>query len=1107
MPPAPSLEHLVAALEAQRAALGNDAVDFAIAALRDRARVEPARVAPQPRLRQVTVLFCDIAGSTAMLERLGAEEAATIIGAALERFAAVVTEAGGKVLRFTGDGLKAIFGADNAREDDAERAVRAGLAILAAAASHADELRRAFGISSFAARVGINTGSVLLGAGPEADNAAMGHAVHIAARLEQHAPAGRLRIAHSTWLLVRGLFEVEAQAPLEVKGSAAPLSTYLVTSAVSSADLAARRGIEGIRPPLVGRDAELARLLATVTQARETAQAHAATVIGDAGLGKSRLVEELKTRLTGRATALLARSHPTSVLQPYGLLRDLVARWLGISDGASAASARARLVERLAPLLGEQGEAEAQRVGQLIGIEFPDSPFVRGLEGRALRDLGFRALRQALHRFASDESRAPLVLLLDDLHWADDGSLDFVEQLADGEVSVALLAFARPSLSERRPEWMQGRTLHTTVTLTPLDAIHGEALAAALLARLADAPPELRRLLVSRADGNPFFMEELVRMLIDDGVIGAGADGWTFSPDELANLRVPETLVGVLQARLDALPPAELAALQQASILGAVFWDEALAALDAGAAALLPALERRALVRARGTSAFDGCTELRFAHHILHDVTYGTVLKAARREGHARAARWLAERVGERAGEFLAVTAEHFERAGDSERALDYFSRATRDAMDRFAYEAAWAHSDRALAQPALESDLERRYWILSRRHQIGDAQGHTERRDQAVADMAALAEAAGDEALVADVLATRALDADRNGRSGEARALARQAAPLAERSGAATAATLAHGLLAWLAVTERDFESASRHLDAGIPWARRTALLSRDRGGHPGYELQLRLIGIESSITQRRLVEAAERLDQAIGLLGTGDAIDRSSLLSRRAMVARELGDLDGAERLAHESLAVVDAIGVPRQQAASLVALAGIAELAGDAVAQRERAARAVAAARTCDAEEILLEAWAVEASAWHALGDTVKARGMLDEAVARHRAAGRVRGLRETLPRLIDLDLAGGDVVAARTRADELLREAAESELPPDAHVAVWRALAMASDPRAPVELDRLQRALARVLAELPDEAVRQRVVRNLPYWREVERTMTEPSPCDAGLDVRR
>ena len=301
-------------------------------------------------------------------------------------------------------------------------------------------------------------------------------------------------------------------------------------------------------------------------------------------------------------------------------------------------------------------------------------------------------------------------MLLDDLHWADDGSLDFVRYLLQQQRDLPLLLvmLTRPALFERRASWTDGDTRHRRIDVAPLDPEASNELTDVLLHRMVEVPAVLRALVTSGAEGNPFYMEELIKMLVDDGVIAVDGEGWHVQPDRLQAARVPSTLTGVLQARLDALAPAERSALQQAAVIGHVFWDAALAALRPGATDALPALLRKELIVRRDGSAFDDAVEYSFQHHLLQQVTYDTVLKAPRRAGHAAAAAWLAQRLGERAGEYLAVAAEHYERAGDDEQALIYFERAATDAISRYANAAALAHFERALSNPCL-TDARRR--------------------------------------------------------------------------------------------------------------------------------------------------------------------------------------------------------------------------------------------------------------------------------------------------------------------------------------------------------------------------------------------------------------
>ncbi|HUG23998.1 ATP-binding protein, partial [Piscinibacter sp.] len=717
-----ALRAAIAALEAHRGSLGDAVVDMAASPLRTRLAglLRPAGL----QRRQLTVLFADVVGSTAIAGRLDAEDTLDVLGGTLRRMAALIEAHHGRVLRFTGDGVKAAFGMDETREDDAERAVRAGLAILRFGREQAEAAQRAHGIADFAVRVGAHTGDVALGAGVEADNTAMGTAVHIAARMEQSAPPGALRISHDTWSHVRGLFALEPQPPLQVKGVDAPMQTYLVRAALDRSGASVERGLQGLSTPMVGRQAELQRLLGTVPRARQTRQLQALTLLGEAGLGKSRLLREWAAALATDPDGLrwlTVRSQPDGLLRPWGLLRGLLAGQFGVADTDSAEVARGKVVDGLSPWFDDRGERQAQLIGQLSGLDFSQSPHVRGLDPRSLRDQAFTALRGYLRALATQGGTLP-VLVIEDLHWADDGSLDLLQHLLAhaAELPLALVMTGRPALLTRRPDW---GTPDTLLRLGPLAPAQSDELAQALLRRLDAVPPKLTELIVGRAEGNPYYMEELVRRLVDDGVIAVGEAHWTVRAERLDQVRLPGTLVGLLQARLDALPARDRQAARLASLIGHVFWDDALQAVDPDATQSLPALHEAAFVKAHETSAFEGTFERQFDHHLLHQVTYDTLLKAERRLGHGAVARWLRERTRGRGPEFLAMTGEHAERAGETALAIDCFEQAGIEAKLRYSNAAAVSCLSRALALLG-ESEPVRRFSLLTQLEKVVDTVG-----------------------------------------------------------------------------------------------------------------------------------------------------------------------------------------------------------------------------------------------------------------------------------------------------------------------------------------------------------------------------------------------
>ena len=623
----------IASLQAQRRLLGDSVVDVVLEPLlRELAGLASAQ--PNQQLKQVTVLFVDVVGSTAIGQGLGPEDIHTVMDRALARFTKIVETHFGRVLQYTGDGMLAAFGSEAAHEDDVESAVHAGLAIIEDSKSQGIEIERRLGIADFMVRAGLHTGTVLLGGGVDAEGSIRGATVNIAARMEQSAPSGKLRVSHESYRHIRGLFEVSEPVMVTVKGVEHPLRSYVVERAKPRAFRFASRGIEGVRPRMVGRESELEVVKSTFAATSAERSSHALTIVGEAGVGKSRLLAEFQQTLDlDNCWLLLGRAHPRSALHPYGVLRDMLLGQMQIGEGDSGDAARAKLVSKLVPLFAAEGEAPIHVIGHLIGLDFSASPHVQELLGdeRRFTDRALDACVLCLRRLG--ESR-PVVVVLDDLHWADAETLAFMGRLLEANRDTPLLSLimTRPIVFERHIDWLEGDRLHRRLDLKPLDGELSRQLADALLQRMDEIPSTLRAVVTAGAEGNPFYMEELVKMLIDDGVIEIEGDRWRVSADRLHKARVPSTLTGVLQARLDALQPAERAALQNAAIVGHVFWDQALAAIDPDALAAIPVLLRKQLVIHRDAGLDTG--EYSFQHHLLHQVTYDGVLREPRRRGH-----------------------------------------------------------------------------------------------------------------------------------------------------------------------------------------------------------------------------------------------------------------------------------------------------------------------------------------------------------------------------------------------------------------------------------------------------------------------------------------
>jgi class 3 adenylate cyclase/predicted ATPase len=1001
------LEASIAALQAQRALLGDSVVDEAVAPLK--ARLAALRkTGGAVRRAQVTVLFTDVVDSTALMRHRDAEDTLQVIDAALERVAACVRRHGGRVLRYTGDGLKAAFGMDMAQEDDAARAVQAGLDMLTIAGEHAAAVERELGVRGFALRVGVHTGPVALGAGAEAENSVTGEAVNIAARLEQAAPPGALRISADTYAQVRGQFEVQAQPPLWLKGVDAPVQTYLVLRAKPRRFRIPTRGIEGVATRMIGREAELEQLQAAFLHVVRERRLLALTVVGEAGLGKSRLLNAFEAWSEARPeNALLFRGQatPQTASQPYGLLRDLIAWRFQIQDDDSLATARDKLLQGLLPLFtphdgAEQAEARVHQLGHLIGIDWRDSRHLKGIldDPAQIRNRAFRAAVDMFSRLGASPDRIVL-LQLDDLHWADDESLDFLGALAQvgRELPLLLLALTRPTLFERRADWRQrlsdgavdgegqGQRVHQRLDLTPLDKRASRDLANELLQKLATVPAALRELLTSSAEGNPFYMEELLRMLIDQGAVSTG-DPWTVDAQRLLLTRVPASLTGVLQARLDGLPAVEKRALQCASVVGAVFWDRALAAVDADAAGQLPALVQRELTLPRPDADLHGLREYAFRHHLLHQVAYETVPRRQRQQAHAAVAHWLADQAaqgGLRAGDVLGWAATHFELAGHIEQAAEFHTRAAEQALERLAHERVLSHAGRALAlldatHPPPAAAPELRWRVLCARERT---LALLARRGPQADDLVALhqlADALDDDRRRAEVARRQAVRAMRLADAAGMEAAARACVAYATRAGDAALRLNAQRLLVYAATDRGDLAGARALGERSLAEARTLGL--RDTEGRLLNALALLATG------RGDLLQALELHVQAMqALTEDGDLLAAAGSRHNLGVGWLNLGALARARTELNETLLLVRAHGDRVMESNALGNLSAVALALGDAAQALTLAQQALQLAEAAEAADIVASAAIHRTRAELALGLTDAAAGSCAQALA--------------------------------------------------------------------------------------------------------------------------
>jgi class 3 adenylate cyclase/tetratricopeptide (TPR) repeat protein len=603
--------------------------------------------APVREVRKtVTVLFADVTGSTGLGERLDAESLRRVMSRFFEEMASIVERHGGTVEKFIGDAVMAVFGVPLVHEDDALRAVRTAAEMQAGLRSLNGELERAYAVT-LQMRVGVNTGEVVAGDLVAGQSFVTGDAVNVAARLEQAAPPGEILIGEGTFQLVKDVVVAEPTDLVHLRGREHEVSTYRLVE-VHDVDPKTARGL---RSPIVGRAGELTLLREAFELSAAEGACYLFTILGSAGVGKSRLTEETLERLGGRPTILAGRCLPYGEGITFWPVREVVWQAVGVPADADAEGAR----EEIARHLGGEEDAEriVEGIANLIGVA--------GATGAP--EESFWAFR----RFLEIRARSrPIVVVFDDIHWAEPGFLDLVAYLADfTRGPVLLVCMARPELLETRPAWGAGRQNSMTITLSSLPVPESEILVDNLLGgrKVDDA---VRRHVVSAAEGNPFFIEELVRLLLDREVL-RDQDGLWVAGTELKKLDVPATISAILAARLERLEPGERALARRASVVGKVFYWGAVAELT-------PAREREHVARdlqslmlkeviAPEISPFTGEDAFRFRHLLIRDAAYQAIPKEERADLHEALAGWMVSRVGDRAAEFEEIIGHHLEQA------------------------------------------------------------------------------------------------------------------------------------------------------------------------------------------------------------------------------------------------------------------------------------------------------------------------------------------------------------------------------------------------------------------------------------------------------------
>jgi class 3 adenylate cyclase len=602
-----------------------------------------AQPPPQEVRKTVTIVFCDLKDSTALGDRLDSEALREVLALYFSAMKPVLEGHGGMIEKYIGDAIMAVFGLPRMHEDDAQRAVRAAAGMREALAELNVTLRAEFGVT-LENRTGVNTGEVVTGDTGASQRLATGDTVNVAARLEQAAPAGEVLIGESTYRLVRDAVEVVPVEPLTLKGKPEPVPAYRL---VSVAEGETSTGPADL--PLVGRAREIAALDAEFRRSVAGSECRLVTLLGEAGMGKSRLIEEFVRSIADEAVVLQSRCLSYGDGITFWPLAEMFRQVAGIVPEDSEEDARTKLASRFGRRLADV----TSRIESIMGLS----------EHQYGKDELFWAVRTVLQAWVR---RRPLVVVFDDIHWAEPTFLDFIEQLLDASLGVPflLVCAARHELHEDRPGFAAGRRVASQIELGELSHEESGLVVRNLLGE-AGLPGPLGRRILRLAEGNPLFIEQMLSMLIDDELLREHAGRWVFS-GAAEDVSIPGTVSSLLGARLDRLGPVERRVVESASVIGLEFASGAVSVLvqdghvQSDLEHPLTALCRKQLIRRAEPGAAD---DFRFSHILVRDTAYARLLKRTRARLHERFAAWLTDTFRSRLAEYEEILGYHLEQS------------------------------------------------------------------------------------------------------------------------------------------------------------------------------------------------------------------------------------------------------------------------------------------------------------------------------------------------------------------------------------------------------------------------------------------------------------
>lgn len=1012
----------VAALEAQRGVLGDVVVDAALGPMRGKlAELDSAANAREDdgERKIVTVIFADLSGSTALGEVMDPEEIRGLLNSCFDRLVPVVKRFGGTVDKFQGDNIMALFGAPFAHENDPERALRACLGMMDALGEFNKDMDVNLGF-----HIGVNTGLVIAGGvGSKGDQSysVMGDTVNVAARLEAAAVRGEIIVGPDTHRLAEPFFEFEDREAISVKGRDEPVKIYQLLSV--KAGHHSTRGIEGLSSPLVGRDEEV-RIFNTLLDVLARGQGGVVGVAADAGVGKSRFVAEVEAASRVEATWAQGRALAYTVDTPYAMVNDLIRDVLGVEADASlddVSGALAAYLSRTMP--PATAETEWPFLANLLHLPLqPDAArMIDGFQNSrdVLRTRTVAAFTRMI-RSAADEG--PLVVVWEDLHWADAPSLQLLDALVPITTKAPLLIVAIYRPGDGPATVFHQHLVDGTfaegilITLGALSRDDAEQLVDELL-RIDNLPTSTRDLILERAQGNPLFLEELIRTLIDAGYVIVESDR-AVATDKIADLGaidIPDTVHGVIEARIDRLPPASKGTLQTASVLGRSFQRRVLEHLDADNMSIgteLAELTRTDFIQSEANLH----SEYMFKHVFTQEAAYDGMLLSRRRVLHETAAETIEAMFPERVDELAPALAYHYEAAGNTNMATRHLLQAAERAVENYANNEALNFVTRGLS---ITDEDDVRFELLNHRCGVLSAVGQRGDERATIEAMTEIAESTDDDAKRL-VVATKQVSLSASlGQFEEVLRGADRMLTLASRLDDTEAAAIAHdarglGLvrMSRLDAAEREFQQSADIADSAGPERvfqrlKLTAMMNLGKVyfGRKDFERASEIAELTLTLAEEIGDRYAEgTIHQNLGIVGLsfGDYEYCRYHLTKTIQIAREIGN-----------------------QALVVGGLSGLGEaefLDGNYPEALEAAQEALAIAHRIEAGWWITFQMRSTADTLIALDRADEATPMMEQSVARLREIGSTPHLLDAVGGLARAHMAEGDLASAASVIEE-------------------------------------------------------------------------------------